>query len=498
MNPTSTIQMTQSATTSGWDALLPRTIFGILSNGRSAELYPLYLDVLTTLYLQIMDYTTGALPYEQTRSQVESLLTEVGMSRPLPEDEFTDPKLEGSPDVSRSAVILNRLVRSGWLRREWDHINEQDVIRFPAFAYPLLSALQEIRRGETVEYDALMMTILDLLLQDKIQRRQAISQAYRLMVKLVEGVQSLVQQMTSIRLGVQQYEPGETLINSLTSYMESEPVRQYRLFKLRYSPSRWSGDIVRAARLLQEQTQAITVESLARSNPFDVPPPEEVNRTASHIAAQLRYIENNTNRLIEIVHELDEIHRQTSKAYRDRLNAELSSPAASEVIRSVEGLFDLLKTLPRRTDPEVEVKRLFPALRPTTPRSFSYLPRRIGRRNRDAEIEPYLTEEDVKIPQRYRMPSSAEVEAHFDRIFGDRDELSIEALLTDSVEDIRLLLRLVNWCSRNSRFAFAVVFPETTSSDEIYRPPPEVENELLSISQVVIRRRNKDKSIERL
>jgi hypothetical protein len=79
---------------------------------------------------------------------------------------------------------------------------------------------------------------------------------------------------------------------------------------------------------------------------------------------------------------------------------------------------------------------------------------------------------------------SREVERHFDRVFGERRQMSIEELLKESADDGRMVEHLLDYCGTPG-FGFEIVFPlddSTAVSDLV------IEGDFYEVSNVVIGR----------
>jgi Wadjet protein JetA len=271
-----------------WQSIVPRSAWSILGSGPSPELYPVYLDVLLALYGTTTRYTTGlGLPYEQARATADLVIEEHGIYQTLPEDEFYDPELESDLSISHGAKLLRRRERAGWLRREWDQIPGNNMVRFPAFAFVVLSSLAELQEVESVESDTVLVSILDILTDERVQKRQAIRQAHHLMARLIEAAQSTAHQLASWSPEVERLRPSD-LSSWVAGYRGSQAEQEYLRFKLRHSPDRWHAEITASVNDLQENISRIVADSVGKGGVLTPhPTPDDVARTASEVACNV-------------------------------------------------------------------------------------------------------------------------------------------------------------------------------------------------------------------
>src|SRR5690242_17377023 len=108
-----------------WGESIPPTLFSIL--GR-IDLYPVYIESLTNLFEQVVQ--TGKLPYSEARDCIERVLMAYGIGE-LPYDNEFDDAMDGDLKISYPGIVLRRLEKAGWLRRETDRLTGDDVLRIP-------------------------------------------------------------------------------------------------------------------------------------------------------------------------------------------------------------------------------------------------------------------------------------------------------------------------------------------------------------------------------
>ncbi len=470
-----------------WQSIVPRSAWSILGSGPSPELYPVYLDVLLALYGTTTRYTTGlGLPYEQARATADLVIEEHGIYQTLPEDEFYDPELESDLSVSHGAKVLRRLERAGWLRREWDQITGNNMVRFPAFAFVVLSGLAELQEVESVESDTVLVSILDILTDERVQKRQAIRQAHHLMARLIEAAQSTAHQLASWSPQVERLRPYD-LSSWVAGYRGSQAEQEYLRFKLRHSPDRWHAEITAVVNDLQENISRIVADSVGKGGVLTPhPTPDDVARTASEVAASLRFILDGLNRLHDMVNEMDNVHRQLLEAYSRQVNIALSSSAASAVIEAVQRL---LAALPLSKRGDVQVPGLaWARLRamPHAASSLRYQTRREQEPDFVASAESQTPVEEIDSTFR---PGPQRVEAHFRQVFGDLNEMTVAALLGDRPETAEWVSRLLDYAGLDD-FEFQVVVPDGGAVQKaVFVPLPDVETPYRIISNVTIRRR---------
>ena len=142
-------------TAKSWTTVLPPTLFSILAR---SEMCPLYLDVLVTL-LDVVS-VTGKLTYIEAKERTENILSQYGLKEIARDVELDDPVPDAESKVSFPGVIIRRLEKAGWIRRDADRITGDDMVRIPPVSIKLIRAFIDIREGAEVEYDAHLISIL--------------------------------------------------------------------------------------------------------------------------------------------------------------------------------------------------------------------------------------------------------------------------------------------------------------------------------------------------
>lgn len=468
-----------------WEILLPHSIFSIL--GRSPTLYSAYLDVLTELYRETAQAVSGTgLPYARARDIADRIIDAHGLSQLPAEDEFADPNYEASPSVSQGAKIIRRLEKAGWLKRESDLLTRENVIFFPPYAHLLLPALHTLQRGETMDYDAMLIAILELLAQEgKTTRRSAILQASDLMARLKMSRLSRIQELAAFRPSAEQLE-GRSLADWLETFLGSPTLKDYQKFKLRHSPDRWYVEISENIRRLYLQVDSIAIENQTTTQLHLSS--DEVRRETDLVAAHLRRIENDLDGLGELVDEMDRLVNEITRIYSRRQQMALTRSVAGAVFDATRKVMQTLRERPQPKRGDVDLERGLPFhhLRALAAPSVIWENRLIRTDTPSGyDIVPDETESPTSSPSGapYSYPGPREIETYYDRLFGDREEIPIGELLGTSYAEAYRVSRLIDYCGLTGGFGFEIMFPDEANSE------PLVENEFKALSPVIVRRR---------
>jgi len=473
-----------------WEIILPHSIFSIL--GRTPTLYSVYLDVLSELYDETTRETSGTgLAYARARDIADRVVDAHGLSQLPAEDEFADPAYENNTSISQGAKIVRRLEKAGWLKRQSDKLTREQVVLFPPYAHLLLPALHTLQRGETIDHDAMLVAILELLAQEgKTSRRSAILQASDLMARLKISRLSRIQELAAFRPTAEQLE-GRNLADWLDDFLESPTHEDYNKFKLRHSLDRWYVEIVDHIRRLYQQVETIAVEKnpTAKLKLMDDDAREEANQLASH----LRRLENDLDGLGDLVDEMDRLYTEITRIYGRRQQMALTSSVAGTVFAAtnkvMQGLHEMKQ--PRRGNTDIERGLGIFHLQSVAPQTVVWEYRMI-RTQSTAGYEIVLDESEPPSPTRRaspeRYPGPKEIETFYAQVFGEREELSVAELLGHSYADAYRLSRLIDYCGLASGFGFEIVALDETETESL------VENEFKALSPITIRRRKQKRS----
>jgi hypothetical protein len=480
-----------------WNDFIPRSAFRILGNGPNTDLYSLYIDVMIELYEQIL--SNGKLLYDDARDQVEGVLVANGISE-LPQDsEFDDP-VDAEIKIGYPAKVLRRLEKAGWLRRETDRQNGEDLIQFPRYTFRLLRTLIEIQEDQDIEYDAMLVSILRLLSQTEISRRKSIALANRQMLELLEGIQGLIQQFVSLRPDVEALDHKD-LADWSERYSQSALKKAYDNLHLRNSPGRWSAEILESVRRLQNETQEIAEESLTTESRYSIeqPTPAMVNGIATQISSQLSFIERGIHELVGMQDTLDQRATDFTKIYTGRIHTALSSQIAENIMRKGDELFAALRKLPKsRGGGDVMLQSEISVMH------------RFGKVTQNAIVIKKWTVEPVQANSRTELEQGSEyrltvetaatlkratkaymgpkrVEEHFSKIFGNRLSMTAEELIGKTIESGRMFIRLIDCCSLRERFGFEIDWPK---QDDEFIAIPTTANLFVEVSNVTITKKN--------
>ena len=482
-----------------WDELVPRSLFSLLGSGPSTDLYSIYLDIIIELFRASAG--SDGLRYDLARNRVEDILAVYGLPDLPPDSQFDD---SDDSDVeiktSQAAKVLRRLQKSGWIRRETDRLHGEDVIRFPQIAFRLLPILIEISEGKEVEYDAMLLTILEQLTQTRISKRRSITYAHQTMIELLDGVQGLLQQFASLR-------PEIESINTLglaewTSQFNDSPLKKsYDNLRVRNSVDRWYNEISEGVRELQDQKLEIAQQTLKVSNyAFDLPSQAHVREVADEMGGHLHVIEAGMDRLDRMLIDLDQRVSQFSNTLVRRVQVALSSRIAEEVLRSCDGVFDVLRTLPsQRGRGDVFFENginIVPRAQMIHPRMVVLRSFQTDEREKSVDkieggvkIDLELSVELLKMIKDSATGGLGPraVETHFEDIFGDEQVKNAEELIGTSMEDAHWLVRLFDYAGLVGGFGFEIVWPEQGDWLESFAY---VENEFLRVRNVRIQKKH--------
>ena len=489
-----------------WDELAPRSLFSLFGSGPSSELYSVYLDVLVELFRTSAG--SDGLRYDLARNKVEDILALYGL-HDIPLDTQFDDFTDGDEEIktSQAAKILRRLQKSGWIRRETDRLRGEDVVRFPQIAFRLLPVLIEISEDKEIEYDAMLLTILEQLTQNRISKRRSIIYARQTMMELLDGVQGLLQQFASLR-------PEIESINTLglaewtSQFNESNLKKSYDNLRVRNSVDRWYNEIIEGVRELQEQKLEIAQQALKISDhAFDLPSISHVREVADEMGDHLLVIESGMDRLDRMLIDLDQRVSQFSNTLVRRVQVVLSSRIAEEVLQSCDDVFKFLRALPlQRGRGDVYFEKGINIV----PRAQMIHPKMVVlRSNQTTEQEKSIDkiESGLKIELEYSVDllkmiknlaneglGPMAVEAHFVDLFGDEEEKNVSELIGTTVEDAHWLVRLLDYAGLTGGFGFEIVW---TQQGEWMESFDHVQNEYLRVRNVRIRMKSSSRQSSR-
>ena len=489
-----------------WDDLAPRSLFSLFGSGPSADLYSVYLDVLTELFRTSAG--SDGLRYDLARNKVEDILAIYGLQEIPPDSQFDD--LTDTDDeirTSQAARVLRRLQKSGWIRRETDRLRGDDVIRFPQIAFRLLPVLIEISEDKEIEYDAMLLTILDQLTQTRISKRRSIIYARQTMNELLDGVQGLLQQFASLRPEIESINT-LALADWTSHFNESNLKRSYDNLRVRNSVDRWYNEIIESVRELQDQKLEIAQQSLKISDhSFDLPSLPHVREVADEMGGHLNVIENGMDRLDNMLGDLDQRVSQFSNTLVRRVQVALSSRISEEVLQSCDSIFEFLRALPnQRGRGDVYFEKglnIVPRVQMIHPGMLILRSIQINEREK---LEDKI-ENGMKIDLEYSaellkmIKDSANgglgpraVEMHFNDIFGDAQEIIASDLIGTSLEDAHWLVRLLDYIGLAGGFGFDITWPP---QDDWIESIAYIQNEHLRVRNISIHKKNSSKRFNR-
>ena len=482
-----------------WDDLVPRSLFSLLGSGPQPELYSIYLDVLIELFRASAG--SDGLRYDLARNRVEDILATYDLHDLPPDSQFDDYDDTDDEEIrtSQPAKILRRLQKSGWIRRETDRLHGDDVVRFPQIAFRLLPIFIEISEGKEVEYDAMLLTILEQLTQTRISKRRSIIYARQTMMELLDGVQGLLQQFASLR-------PEIESINTLglaewtSQFNDSSLKKSYDNLRVRNSVDRWYNEIIEGVRELQDQKMEIAQQTLKISNyAFDLPSQSHVREVSDEMGDHLHVIEAGMDRLDQMLIDLDQRVSQFSNTLVRRVQVALSSRISEEVLQSCDEVFYFLRTLPTqrgRGDLYFENGiNIVPRTQMIHPRMVVLRSIKVNEREKSVDkieggikIDVELSADLLKM-----IEDSANgglgpraVESHFDDLFGNVEEMNASELIGSSLEDAHWFVRLLDYIGLAGGFGYEIVWPD---QGDWLEPFDYIQNEFLRVRNVRIRRK---------
>ena len=486
------------ATVKKWDELVPRSLFSLFGSGPSADLYSVYLDVLIELFRASAG--SDGLRYDLARNRVEDILTAYGL-HDLPVDSQFDDLDDSDEEIktSQAAKILRRFQKSGWIRRETDRLRGDDVIRFPQIAFRLLPILIEMSEGKEVEYDAMLLTILEQLTQTRISKRRSIIYARQTMMELLDGVQGLLQQFASLR-------PEIESINTLglaewtSQFNDSSLKKSYDNLRVRNSVDRWYNEIIEGVREMQDQKLEIAQQTLKISNyAFDLPSQSHVRDLADEMGDHLHVIESGMDRLDQMLNDLDKRVSQFSNTLVRRVQVALSSRIAEEVLRSCDEVFESLRSLPSqrgRGDLYFENGiNILPKVQMIHPRMIVLRSVQENEREKSVDKIESMMKIDLELSAELlkMIEDSATgelgpraVEAIFVELFGDDEEKNVSDLIGSTLDEAHRLVRLLDYIGLVGGLGFEIVWPE---QGDWLEPFDYFENEFLKVRNVRIRKK---------
>ena len=485
-----------------WDDLAPRSLFSLFGGGPSADLYPIYLDVLIELFRT----SAGAdgLRYDLARNRVEDILALYGLKEILPDSQFDDYE-DNDEEIktSQAATILRRLQKSGWIRRETDRLRGEDVVRFPQIAFRLLPVLIEISEEKEIEYDAMLLTILDQLTQTRISKRRSIVYARQTMMELLDGVQGLLQQFASLRPEIESIDT-LGLAEWTSQFNESNLKKSYDNLRVRNSVDRWYNEIVEGVHELQDQKMEIAQLSLKISDhTFDLPSLSHVREVADEMGDHLHVIESSMDRLDHMLIDLDQRVSQFSNTLVRRVQVALSSRIAEEVLKSCDDVFEILRILPQqRGRGDVYFEKginIVPRAQMIHPRMVVLRSAQANEREKNIDKIESGTKIDLEYsPELLKMmkdKANSElgpraVEAHFEDVFGIDEEKFVSELIGTTVDDSHWLVRLLDYIGLTGGFGFEIIWPHQGDWLETLEI---TQNEFLRVRNVLIRKKYSSK-----
>jgi len=427
--------------------IVPWNFFSILSS-RNREIY---YDALMTLH-DMFTYELN-IRVEEYISALISILED----RVFEMEDEEDAQESGNTPSSRARMILNRLLKTGWVDKEFMDASFIEIITPRSYAIPILKTLSELGDYSIKEYNSLVFSTFSAL-------RQAMSDGgdhmYEALLSARGNTEQLQYSLRSLYHGIREFLRGiveqhdvNLLLQDHFSAYKTLADRVYHPIKTMDSVHRYMGpiqnllsDILASEELLQSmQTRAMGVRNY-----------DDEEQAMDEIVIAIDFVMEFYRSVGSLVSEIDRKHSNYTKSSIEKIQYIMTAD------RSIKGnLTELLKAYASAQSREKEQVALIMEKHIRTNRqeffdSASLYHRSMRSRNEDRpplSVAPYegmnpaaerLLREHIQngYPQ-------ARIKAYVDSLLAGRDEIaSPDIMIENDTEFILLILAVVRQSER--------------------------------------------------